>query len=184
MNEFNIIAVDPGNNVGITIYTIDVTDYTIKNIISTTVTLSNRVSLDSKTPATMIERIHYLNAYFYKLLETYKPLLVVSEAAFLNSRFPKAVMQLSQYIASVELAIHTYDKRIKLVRYPPKRIKKLIGATGNADKLDMLRCVRTIKDITEHIDMDNVSEHEVDSLAIGYVCIAELREYPDLILRT
>jgi len=183
MNTFNIIAIDPGNNVGVTIYTLNDTTYDIVNIVTTTVTLSNRVAVDNKTSSIMLERIHYLNEYFYKLLEEYEPLVVVSEAAFLNSRFPKAVMQLSQYIASVELAIRKFDKHIKLLRYPPKLIKKNIGATGNADKEAMLKCVKTIKNITKFIDVETVSEHEIDSLAIGYVCIDELKNYPDMLLR-
>lgn len=183
MNTFNIIAVDPGDNIGISIYTLNDINYNIVNITTTTITLSNRVSVDNKINSIMIDRIHYLNKYFFKLLKEYKPLVVVSEAAFLNSRFPKAVMILSQYIASIELAIRKYNKNIKLIRYPPKFIKKKIGATGNADKNDMLKCVKTIKNIIKFIDVEQVSEHEIDSLAIGYVCIEELREYPDILLR-
>lgn len=179
-NLFNIVSIDPGNNIGIAIYTIDSTDYSVHSIKTHTVVLDLHVE---KGPNQLTTRIHYLNKYFSELLEFHNPLVVVEEAAFLNNRFPKAVMQLSQYIAAVDIAIRNYSTTTKVFRYPPKYIKRFIGAGGNADKNDMLKAVKKIKDISKFISLDQVTEHEIDALSIGYVLIQEIRLHPEMLIK-
>jgi len=179
-NLFNIVSVDPGNNIGISIYTIDSTDYSIKSITTHTVVLDLHVD---KSSSQLTSKIHYLNKYFSELLAYHKPLVIVEEAAFLNNRFPKAVMQLSQYIAAIDIAIYNYSSLVKVFRYPPKYIKRLIGAGGNADKNDMLKAVKKISEIKKYVKLDNVTEHEIDALSIGYVFIQHLRNYPELLIK-
>lgn len=179
-NLFKIVSIDPGNNIGISIYTIDSLDYSVKSITTHTVVLDIHVE---KGPNQLTSRVYYLNRYFSELLEYHRPLVIVEEAAFLNNRFPKAVMQLSQYIAAVDIAIYEYSLNAKVFRYPPKYIKRFIGAGGNADKDDMLKAVKKIPEINGNVDLEAITEHEIDALSIGYVFIQELRLHPELLIK-
>jgi len=179
-NLFKIVSIDPGNNIGIAIYTIDSNTYKVYSVQTHTVVLDLHVEKSSNQ---LTSRVYYLNKYFSELLEYHRPLAVVEEAAFLNNRFPKAVMQLSQYIAAIDIAIYSYSSNTKVFRYPPKYIKRFIGAGGNADKNDMLKAAKKIPEINDNIKLDMVTEHEVDALSIGYVFIQELRQHPELLIK-
>ena len=72
----------------------------------------------------------------------------------------------------------SHNRFIKIYKYPPKLIKYHIGAKGNADKDMMLAKVATIPEITKFINPYTVSEHEIDSLAIGYITIDFIRKDP------
>ena len=179
-NLFNIVSIDPGNNIGISIYTIDSLTYKVHSVKTHTVVLNIHVD---KGPNALTERVHYLNTFFGELLEYHKPLVIVEEAAFLNNRFPKAVMQLSQYIAALDIAIYNYNRYAKVFKYPPKYVKRYIGAGGNADKDDMLKAVKKIPEINNNVKVDTITEHEVDALSIGYVFIQEMRLHPEILIK-
>jgi len=172
---FNLVAIDPGNNVGIAIYTLSSVDLTIHNIETLTVVLNAQTNglIDLG-----MERNLILEEVCSRLSTMYSPNVVAMETAFLNSRFPKAVMQLSQYTSTVERTFYKHNNFIKLYRYPPKYIKKYIGAGGAADKNDMTAAVSSISELSGKIDFNRVTEHEVDALAVGYITIEHLRTYP------
>ncbi|MGE3593076.1 MAG: hypothetical protein AB7G52_11385, partial [Arcobacter sp.] len=95
-----------------------------------------------------------------------------------NSRFPKAVMQLSQYTAIIEMSINSINSFIKIFKYAPRYIISNVGAGGNANKEDMLSNILTIGELMVHIDVKNMSEHEIDAVAIAYTTLKEIRTYP------
>jgi len=170
---FNIIGIDPGNNTGIAIYTLN-DKLEIVNVSTHTIKLSDVVSHEEYT---LLTRVAYLSSVVEHLSVTYNPLAVVLESAFLNMRFPKAVIQLSQYTAALEQGFYKNNSFIKILRYPPKYIKKHIGATGKADKDDMLTAVSNIPEISRYLTT-GITEHAVDAMAIGYVGIDYFRSYP------
>jgi len=169
---FNIIGIDPGNNVGITIMTIDEYTFDIVNIETKTLILSNLAG------ESLIDRCILLNKIMLNIMYEYQPYMISMESSFLNMRFPKAVLQLSQYINSVLLAINEWNKYCVVRNYPPKLVKRYIGAGGNADKNQMLLTISKIDEITKHIDVNNITEHEIDSLAICYLLLKEIKDNP------
>jgi len=177
-NNFYIIGIDPGNNTGISIFELSSIDMSILSISTYTVILNNMiVGMDI-----LLERNLALNKICSCLYDMYIPKAVAVEAAFLNSRFPKAVMQLSQYTSTIDQAFYNKDNFIKILRYPPKYIKKCIGGGGNADKDGMLRAVKNIPELLNNVNLDRLTEHEIDALAIGYVSITELRRSPHILM--
>ncbi len=176
----NIVAIDPGSNTGVSVYSLDPNTLTILNVETFLFTLDNYIVVDDKEDR-MLEKLLMLNSICEWLSTTYQPVALMAEAAFLNVRFPKAVMHLSQYIATIELSFKRLNPRLKIFRYPPKYIKKVVGATGSADKDLMTKTVNSISEITNFVNPLVVSEHEVDALAIGYVGIGELKTYPHLL---
>ncbi len=178
MANFNIISIDPGNNLGISIYTIDDEDYKIVNIETIFLVLNNYASEDGDGYDKINSKLKYLKDYMTKVMKDYKPLALGIETSFLNMRFPKAVIQLSQYLAIIESVSKEVYSGIKIFRYSPKYIKSKIDAGGDAKKDDMTSAVSKIKEITSKIKIDKLTEHEIDSLAIGYVMLKEIRQYP------
>lgn len=172
--NFNIIGIDPGNNLGISVFTLD-TNLNIKNIITHFMCLEDypsNLSYDKK-----LSRLLYLQQLPYRLVNLYNPIAVGIETAFMNSRFPQAVMALSQYVSTIELNFIRANSFIKFFKYPPKYIKKLID-TGDANKKDMLSGIKKIKEIADVFDTIGKTEHEIDATAIAYVTLQEIRTFP------
>jgi Holliday junction resolvasome RuvABC endonuclease subunit len=175
-NTFKLIAIDPGNNIGISIYTLKNITFEIVDIQTFTIILENRI------PDYVFDKMFYklqiLNSVVMDLAAIHRPLAVGIELPFLNSRFPKAVMQLSQYVSVIEAAFYNVDPFIKFFKYPPKYIKAVGSGKGNADKNDMLKAVNNNNELNIHVNPNLLSEHEVDAILIGYTAILEIRQFP------
>lgn len=174
METFNIIGIDPGNNLGVSVFTLD-TNLNIKSITTHFRFLEDYPS--ALTEDKKLARLIYLQQLPYHLVNLYNPIAVGMETAFMNSRFPTAVMALSQYVSTIELNFINANSFIKFFKYPPKYIKKFIN-TGDANKKDMLAGIKKIKEITDVLDLNNKTEHEIDATAIAYVTLQEIRLYP------
>jgi len=177
--NFYLLGIDPGNNTGIAIFEISALTLCIVNITTATVVLND---IASPNLPLGLGRNVMLNKVCDRLACEYQPNVVAMEAAFLNVRFPKAVMQLSQYVSTIENTFYNNNNFVKLYKHPPKYVKKYIGGGGNADKDAMLLAVKAIPEVFENINLDRVTEHEVDAIAIGYVTLAMLRQYPHLLI--
>lgn len=170
-SSFNIIGIDPGRNLGVALFTIDSNTLDIISIESTTYILPAELFLTS--------RLNILHNIIDKYLNITNPIAVGIETAFAH-RFPKAVMQLSQYTAVIEHTIYTYNNNIKMYRLPPTliktRINKVVG--GKATKDDMLAAVSAIEEITNKTNLIFKTEHEIDAIAIAYTMLQDIRQYP------
>lgn len=177
-DTINIISIDPGNNLGVSIYKLDAYTLEIVGIETRLRVLEKQVKPDEDEDYKLLNKLSYLSNFIKRLIEEFEPVAIGIETAFLNMKFPKAVINLSQYVSTIEMTAYKENKHIKFFRYKPKFIKKGIEAGGDAKKEDMTKAVLKIKDITKFVKPDLLSEHEVDSLAIGYILIKELREFP------
>lgn len=173
---FNIMGIDPGNNLGITIITVEIPSYKIVSIFTKTIILDNLVP--EYIEDRFIYRLLILQNIIYQVYMEYLPVAISLETAFLNMSRPKAVIQLYQYLGVVETVARTINPFVKILKNMPKAIKKLIGAGGGADKLDMKEAVKLIPDIANIIDVTWLSEHEVDSIAMAYLGYIEIRNNP------
>lgn len=173
---FNIIGIDPGNNLGVSIYTLDSITFAIRNITTRTYVLNNLAEDEFG-----VSRLLALSKLVHDLNSEFQPLAVGIESAFMNFRFPKAIINLSQYVGLIELEFVKANKYIKVFKYAPKYIKSII-VKGDANKSDMLSGVRAIDEVARHLDFNNVTEHSIDATAIGYVTLTDLRNYPWILL--
>lgn len=103
------------------------------------------------------------------LFTTYKPDYVVSEGAFM-ARFPLAFVSLKLCINAIQRVLYT-DFKMPLYQIAPKEAKAAVS-TGTADKLAVQESIQhlqnlTIKDTRQH-PLSSMTEHEADSIAIGY----------------
>lgn len=176
-NRYNILAIDPGNNLGISILTIE--DDRIVSVHTRTIVLDNHVNDDSMYR--LLDRCMYLDYIVTGLMMEYQPAVVALENAFMNSRFPKSVIQLSQYVVTIELAVRRADCWCKIFKYAPKYIKSKIGAGGTADKSDMKSNLKSIQELNKLLDIDSLTEHSIDSISIGYIAYQDVVQYPHLL---
>lgn len=175
MGYYNIVGIDPGKNLGIAVYTIDDRDFRIGDVQTFIYYLDKGVYSDRIT----VEKLNYLSDIVFDILDVFRPISVAFEAAF-KHRFANAVMQLSQYTGVIEREICNFDEYIKVFKYPPKVIKKTIGATGSADKDDMFKTVSKIPELKPFIRKD-ITEHEIDAMAIGYITHEHIKKFPECI---
>ena len=171
-NYYTVLGLDPGNNLGIGVLNISTETNEILSVTAQTLVLDKYV--EDETFNVMLARIQKLHNVITQLNMIYQPIAVSLEAAFMNSRFPKSVIQLSQYVNTIELASR--------LSYPPKYIKSVVGAGGTADKNDMKNNLLKIPAIADKIDLNLLSEHAIDSLSIAYVTYKELQLNPHYLI--
>ena len=179
-NFYTILGLDPGNNLGIGVLQVSTETNEILSVTGQTLVLDRYVEDD--TYNVMLARIQKLHNVVTHLNVIYQPLVVSLEAAFMNSRFPKSVIQLSQYINTIELASRLSNSWCRILKYPPKYIKSVVGAGGTADKNDMKNNLLKIPEISSKINLDLLSEHAIDAISIAYVSYKELQLNPHYLL--
>ena len=173
-----VIGIDPGNNMGVSVFKLDGYTMEILNIETLFIDLNRCIDVTNIVSDRMTDRIMVINNFCTELHNIYKPSVIAVEAAFLNNRFPRAVMQLSQYIAAIEISFKVSNPLLNFLRYPPKYVKRMIGAGGNAKKDDMTTAIENIPEINDLVDTSLLTEHEIDALAIGYIGVQQIREAP------
>jgi Holliday junction resolvasome RuvABC endonuclease subunit len=171
-NDLRIISIDPGNNMGIVLTTVDVNTLEIKAV-ETHLLILDYFNNNFQENA-LVNKLFSLNRFIIEIVESFQPHIMALENAFMHTRFAKAVMQLSQYISTIEIATKHVSKDILIKKYQPTVIKKTIGAGGGGDKDAVAKAINETKEYPM-IDALILSEHEADALAIGYTCIQELK---------
>lgn len=177
-DTFNIVGIDPGKNTGVSIYKIALPSYKIVSIHTMLYELDKFDPIDSTKEDAMFSRLSILEKAITAILLEYKPLAVAWEAAFMNTRFATAVIQLTRYTSTIDRTIRCFDPMIKIYNYPPKWIKKYVGAGGTADKHDMLSNLLKIGVIASKLELSRLSEHEIDATSIAYVLYNDILATP------
>lgn len=173
-----ILGIDPGNNTGLGIIVIDDT-LQIKKIYTHTLFLSKVIETDETHY--YLRRKLILRETLQNISQDFNILAVGLETAFVNPKFPKSAITLSDYISCIELTLYDINTMIKFFKFPPKSVKMLVGATGDATKDDMLNNLKSIKELKNHIDISHMTEHSIDALSIGYITLQEIRNDPYLL---
>lgn len=177
LSSFNIFGVDPGKNTGIAIINVNIDNLTINNIETI------RLKLDKTTYEynfDFINNIFYLKDFLLKMLNNYNPVAIGYETAFINTKFPNAIGQLSQYTCILDMVSREHNPFIKVYRYAPMLAKSLFNKSvgGKADKSDMLNALKCNTELISFVNLDIITEHEVDAVAIGYITLQKIRNNP------
>lgn len=173
---FYLISIDPGSNIGVAIYKIRGYDLAILGVETLVIPLENFIS--PMATDKLLAKLRYLESVVQYLSLTYNPLVIAIEEAFLNIKFPLAVMQLSQYLAIILNTFNTNNPSIKIFKYAPRYVKRMFDAGGNADKNAMTLALSVNTELSVFINPMVLCEHEIDAAAIGYVALAEVRMFP------
>lgn len=115
--------------------------------------------------------------YVIEIMEKYKPHLIVSEDAFLNTKFVNTFRILSSWITIVTMTLYSGYKKY-LHTLAPKEIKLYITGNGKAEKEEMKEALLKRKDIIfkDENYLENLTEHSIDAICVGITKLKQL--YP------
>lgn len=176
MHNNVICGIDPGQNTGVSFITID-NDFKIIGLD----TFCLQLPTDTYVLSRNNSRTEYLNYSISELLNYFNPFAVGVELPF-QHRFANAVIQLSQYLSTINTAIYNHSPYLLNYRYPPKFVKRMIGATGNADKLGVSKALLSKPDLNNLVSNRVMTEHEADATAIAYITYEDIKNFPFKIL--
>lgn len=176
MQVFTIMGIDPGSrNLGISIFFIDFRTLNIVDIISIPISL-NKYNILNTSRTGLINRLVYLESEAIRIIESFNPLLIAIESGFINPRMPGAVIPLASAISIIAKAAINVDPDVLIIEYPPSIIKRAIGANPIGNKSPVFNALEKNLEIVELIDIYPLTEHCVDSIAIAYTALLEIRE--------
>lgn len=96
-----------------------------------------------------------------RLLEKWKPNLLVLEEVFVLKQFPKAAIQLGEVRGIVYLAAQEMD--IPVIEIKPTEVKSALTGSGRAEKAQIQKAIRRILRVEVPIN----SSHAGDALALA-----------------
>ena len=120
-------------------------------------------------------RLQLLSDRITAMMEVYKPLAFAMENGFINVRRINAFGPLIQAVGAMEMAAVKVDPYIRIFKYPPSVVKNAVGAKGNAGKEDVYDAVLKVDEFKGLVDPSVISEHEVDSLAVCWALLKEIK---------
>ncbi len=180
---FNIVGIDPStNSVGLAVLTINSKTFKIVNIITYVLDISNPFYLNEDNPHIMYklsDLTHLINNY----ISMYEPLAVGIESPFMDRNKPGSALPLGQSVQAIQFGIYQYSKSIPIGMYPPASVKRTVGAKGGTGKIEILDALKEHRDVTRLINLDNITDHEVDAIAIAKCALKDIIYNPLLLLR-
>ena len=181
--EVNIMGIDPGGNVGVTIMTLDF--HTRKILRTQAISLNimkseffNRQS--ANTTSDSEERLLATAIELRELLWLYRPVHVYCESPFFRAATATAFASLTRLIQVIKNVLREFNDAIPFYLIDPPRAKKAVGAKGNAKKDEMTIAIEKLRPtISLETLTEDLTEHSVDSTAIcywGYTTHAKLEK--------
>jgi len=179
-NYFKIVSIDPGTNkVGICLMDVEFDTFKILKSTAFTVTATKLVSEDSWMSVMHSYRVARLFAIKDTLLryfKDHKPNAIVCESPFFNSRMPGAFQPLVEILKTIRDTVIEYDDWLQLNLIDPSTIKKAVNASSFADKQSVKKAVTSLVDINYEGNIDELDEHAIDALAVGYCFIKNMNK--------
>lgn len=111
----------------------------------------------------------YLREQLTKLLLDLRPDEVCAEDIFINPHRPAAYGALAMHQCVTKMVCYDVVKK-HLITIPTKIAKATLTKSGSSDKLTVQQCVASNTDIKfkNEDDLNHMTEHEADSIAVGY----------------
>lgn len=181
--KVRFIAIDPGSRtLGLAVLEYDFETNTL------TVLFTRCLSLDEGMShlqymvdlvGTRRARLYLIHRFLTEQIREWCPGFVIMETPYMGSfaQVFKVLVEIEQTIGAI---VSDFGNGIALLKIDPSTVKKTIGVSGKSgDKSLMLAAVKGLSNLVlkEGIDLDLITEHEVDAIAVGhYICVAELRD--------
>ena len=176
--QYVILGIDPGMKTGVGALTIDYATNTLLKTEAYTIKVDRlydrsgvEEDVHGERKVNLINLQHAVTHY----LEQYHPSEVAIEAPFYNRLMPMAYGSLMEVVTMVISSVTAFDTNIRITMYPPMSVKKLIGAKAVArdtekGKILVKMAISRIPEIMNTLqhDLDELSEHAIDGVAIAY----------------
>lgn len=176
---FRIAGFDPGANLGLTY---------LENALDGSNPIVRRVETEKLNPAEFgyreiadvhgprTVRLMIMYDRVTQFLRTVRPHAVVVEGNYLG-RFANAFGSLVECVYTIRSAVYAYDPFMKLYIVDPTTVKTGIGMKKirGTDKEDVRKALKALKTLDwDGINIDDLDEHAIDSVAIAYYYSSEL----------
>lgn len=186
-----IVGIDPGSvTMGVAALAVRIDDLTLLRVDSFTIDANKpcggRVTspwLEETYTARSI-RMMEINKRLQTAFDHYQPLQVACEVPFYNPRNPNAYGVLVEVVKTVEAAVYEWNPWRPLYRIEATAAKKSVNPSNEADRLR----IKAIKDSKQRIketvrifpplqflDLEKMSEHEIDATVVGFCQLQRLR---------
>ena len=176
---FRIAGFDPGANLGLSL---------IENQLDGSLPVVKLAETAKLNPAEFgyrdmaelhgnrVARLMILYDRVTNFLRLHKPHGVIIEGNYLG-RFANAFASLVECVIIIRNAVYAYDPFMPLQMVDPTTVKTNIGMTKirGTDKEDVRRALKALKALEwDGVSIDDLDEHAVDSVAIGYYYSSQL----------
>lgn len=181
-NIYRVVAIDPAlDKMGLSVLDINVDTKFITIVHTETV---DGVWGATKYPEVVQSfgmrngKLKYHLDYLTECFRRWKPDSIVHESPFLG-RFPQSYAALVEVVLMIRMAAMRYDFMVDFDYVDPPSAKKAVGVSGKSkDKTEVMDAIRKLPKVIYDSETNNlldyVSEHESDSIAVGYWKIQKL----------
>lgn len=177
--SFRIAGFDPGGNLGLSLIE-DKLDGSLPVVKLAQTAKLNPAEFGYKEIAELhgnrVARLMIMFDIVTDFLRTHKPHGVIIEGNYLG-RFANAFASLVECVIVIRNAVYAYDPFMPLHMVDPTTVKTNIGMKKirGTDKEDVRNAMKALKGLEwDGVDIDDLDEHAVDSVAIGYYYASQL----------
>lgn len=171
---FHLLAMDPGKRfAGLSIHELETRTGKYRNIYIETMEVDrcfNPVGLSDEVVSLTDRAIMKIRRNIMDIVDDYNICFFAYEEPFYNPRMPFAYGSLKEVAGCIRQAVLDANPNVYIASMSPQNIKKGMGAGGTKGKDIMFEKVLGTKEMMDvlHAHPDDLTEHCVDSLAIGY----------------
>lgn len=180
---YRVAGIDPGTDtLGFSVLDLDLKDGEIRVEESLTLFGSKMVKERQGVADVHGARFARLQGLEEALVQSFfywKPHAIICESPFYNPRRPGAYAALIEAVGMVQRAVYGYAPQMALLTIDPASAKALLGVSGKSGDKDLVKQAivkRTDIHNPHGIDLTALDEHSIDSLAIAYYRIAQVKD--------
>lgn len=176
-----IVAVDPGNNMGLSFLEFDRDTMRVKCVDSHTVVIDRHIEVYWSellaTHGTLLARTYAIGKIVGKYCDGWTPDFLVHETAFSahgRRGFGNSVesfASLRENILAIKLATMSANTSIRIIPINPQTVKYAVAGKQSNDKDDISNALRKLPDLDIECDTEFLDQHSWDSMAIGYTFV-------------
>ena len=173
-DNITLLGIDPGTStLGLAIFHLNTELEIVK--IETRCINTTKEKTKFRENANLEYRIAVIGHEIEAALTTYRPVGMAIEMPFINPRRIGSVIPLARLLGVLmDRSIQSNPYRM-IYKKSPSEVKNAVGARGGADKDAVLAAVQNIKEISDLIKLEDLTDHEVDAIAINYGFLKSLR---------
>lgn len=179
-DNFIICGIDPGTRFcGVCFLNIDF-NYNIIDININTLNPENNplFNIGQNAHDEITNRLFNIHNVLLKYFKYYSPISISVESPFYNRLRPGAYGPLVEAMHVVKNAAFTFNKNTNFRLYSPSIIKLAIGSNYKASKDEVKESILNLKELNKEYKelLNSGNEHEIDSFAVAYTNLKNIKE--------
>lgn len=181
-DKLRIVAIDPGNNLGVAAIDFDLKTKTFKVLDAYTLDLSRAYPNDEETDKrdVSLERLGEVKRFLKHYLKVWKPDVGAHETAYVPNRGGSGGASIYSYASLVEnilmikFSFIESAKDARIFEVNPTTVKMTIVGIKSSDKTLVLAALLKREDVDlSAIDVTKLNQHNCDAIGIGITFVLE-----------